>query len=164
MRLGPSPFERRSDDVPRPRAYRLAVLAGFLLLAATACGGGDSGGGGDGGDIQQEATEVGALLDRIEELPTTATTEQAFSQELNQIRTEVQAAIEEVADADAPEELEDERDKLSNRLRSLRTQLGRLQGIADSGDLEAAQAAIERLLAVGEIRRTIEIIQAGSPG
>jgi len=152
--------------VPRPWAYHLAVLAGFLALAATACGGGDGGGGGggEGGDIQQEATEVGALLDRIEGLPTSATTEQEFVRQLNAIRTEVQAAIEEVADADAPEELEAERDRLSNRLRSLRTQLGRLQGIAESGDLEAAQAAIERLLAVGEIRRTIEIIQSGAPG
>ena len=147
-----------------PRPHYLAVLAGFLVLAGTACGGGDGGGGGEGGDIQQEATEVGALLDRIEALPTTATTEQAFVQQLSTIRTEVQAAIEEVGDADAPEELEDERDKLANRLRSLRTQLGRLQGIADSGDLEAAQAAIERLLAVGEVRRTIENIQAGAPG
>ncbi|HWM13860.1 MAG TPA: hypothetical protein VNO56_05220 [Gaiellaceae bacterium] len=152
--------------MPRPWAYHLAVLAGFLALAATACGGGDGGGGGGGagGDIQQEATEVGALLDRIEGLPTSATTEQEFVRQLNAIRTEVQAAIEEVADADAPEELEAERDRLSNRLRSLRTQLGRLQGIAESGDLEAAQAAIERLLAVGEIRRTIEIIQSGAPG
>jgi hypothetical protein len=150
--------------VPRPWAYHLAVLAGFLALAPTACGGGDGGGGGEGGDIQQEATEVGALLDRIEGLPASATTEQAFVQQLNRIRDEVQIAIEEVGDADAPEELESERDKLANRLRSLRTQLGRLQGIAESGDLEAAQAAIERLLAVGEIRRTIEIIQAGAPG
>jgi hypothetical protein len=74
----------------------------------------------------------------------------------------VQVAIEEVGDADAPEELETERDKLANRLRSLRTQLGRLGGIAASGDLEAAQAAIERLLSVGEIRQTIENIQAGA--
>jgi len=146
------------------RPHLLAVLAGSVLLAATACGGGDGGGGGggDGRDIQQEATEVGALLDRIEALPTSATTEQEFVRQLNAIRTEVQAAIEEVGDADAPEELEAERDRLANRLRSLRTQLGRLQGIAESGDLDAAQAAIERLLAVGEIRRTIEIIQAGA--
>jgi soluble cytochrome b562 len=151
--------------VPRPWAHHLAVLTGFLVLTAAGCGGGDGGGGGgEGGDIQQEATEVGALLDRIEALPTTATTEQAFTQELNRIRDEVQTAIEEVGDADAPEELEAERDRLANRLRSLRTQLGRLQGIAESGDLDAAQAAIERLLAVGEIRRTIEIIQAGAPG
>jgi uncharacterized coiled-coil DUF342 family protein len=150
--------------VPRPRAHPLAVLAGFLVLAAGGCGGGDGGGGGEGGDIQQEATEVGALLDRIEGLPMSATTEQAFVQQLSRIRDEVQIAIEEVGDADAPEELESERDKLANRLRSLRTQLGRLQGIAESGDLEAAQAAIERLLAVGEIRRTIENIQAGAPG
>ncbi len=149
--------------VPRPWTYHLAVLAGFLALAATACGGGGDGGGGGGGDIQQEATEVGALLDRIEDLPTSATTEQAFVQQLTAIRNEVQVAIEEVADADAPEELESERDKLANRLRSLRTQLGRLQGIAGSGDLEAAQAAIEQLLSIGQIRQTLENIRAGAP-
>ena len=42
------------------------------------------------------------LLDRIEALPTTATTEQAFTQELNPIRDQVQVAIQDV-DADAPE-------------------------------------------------------------
>jgi len=151
--------------VPRPRAHHLAVVTGFLVLAVTGCGGGgNGGGGGDGGDLQQEATEVGALLDRIEELPTSATTEQEFSQQLQQIRDQVQTAVQDVADADAPEELETERDSLSNRLRSLRTQLGRLQSIADSGDLEAAEAAIENLLAVVEIRQTIERIQAGAPG
>jgi hypothetical protein len=156
---------RRYSPAHVRRPHLLAILTGSVLLAATACGGGDGGGGGgDGGDIQQEATEVGALLDRIEALPTSATTEQEFVRQLDAIRTEVQAAIEEVADADAPEELEAERDRLANRLRSLRTQLGRLGGIAESGDLDAAQAAIERLLAVGEIRRTIEIIQSGAPG
>ena len=159
----PSGVRRYSPaHVPRPRAHLLAVLTGFLVLATAGCGGGDGGGGGNGGDIQQEATEVGALLDRIEALPTSATTEQEFLRQLDASRTEVQAAIEEVADADASEELEPERDRLANRLRSLRTQLGRLQGIAESGDLDAAQAAIERLLAVGEIRRTIEIIQSGA--
>ena len=53
----------------------------------------------------------------------------------------MQAAIQDVADADAPEELESEWDRLSSRLRSSRTQLG-------------------RLLSVGEIRQTIE---AGAP-
>ncbi|MGH3036286.1 MAG: hypothetical protein ACRDMU_03810 [Gaiellaceae bacterium] len=147
----------------RSRVHHLAVLAGFLVLAGTACGGGDGGGGGEGGDIQQEAADLSALLDRLEELPTTATTEQAFAQELNQIRNQVQTAIEEVGDAEAPEELEEQRDKLANQLRSLRTQLGRLQGIADSGDLEAAQAAVERLLSVGLLRQTIETIQSSAP-
>lgn len=145
----------------RSPVHHLAVLAGFLILAGTACGGGDGGGGG-GGDIQQEATEVGAILDRIENLPTTATTEQEFTQELTAIQNQVQTAIEEVGDADAPDELEAERDKLANRLRSLRTQLGRLEGIVATGDLEAAQAAIERLLSIGQLRQTIENIQSGA--
>ena len=148
--------------VPLPRAHDLAVLAGFLVLVGAGCGGGDGGGGGNGGDIQQEAAEVGALLDRIEALPETATTEQAFSQELRRIRDQVQTAIEDVGDAEAPEEVEQDRDQLANRLRSLRTQLTRLQGIADSGDLEAAAAAIERLLSVAEIRTSIERIEAGA--
>lgn len=149
--------------VPRPRVHHLAVLAGSLVLVASGCGGGNGGGGGGGGDIQQEAADVAALLDRIEALPTSATTEQDFALQLQQIRDEVQAAIQDVADAEAPEELDAERDRLSNRLHSLRTQLRRLQGIVDSGDLDAAQAAIERLLSVAEIRISIERIQAGAP-
>lgn len=148
--------------VPLPRAHHLAVLAGFLVLLGAGCGGGGDDGGGGGGDIQQEAAEVGALIDRIEALPETATTEQAFSRELRLIRDQLQTAVQEVADAEAPEELEQDRDQLANRLRSLRTQLIRLQGIVDSGDLEAAAAAIERLLSVAEIRSTIERIEAGA--
>ena len=74
----------------------------------------------------------------------------------------MQVEIEDVADADAPEELESERDKLSNRLRSLRTSLGRVQGLAAGGDVESAKTAMGQLLSVGEIRDTIEIIEGSS--
>jgi soluble cytochrome b562 len=138
-----------------------AVLGGALiLLAAAGCGGGGGGGGGDGGDLAQEAAEVGVLLDRLEALGEGTTTQQAFSQELAQISTEVQAAVEQVSDADAPEELESERDKLANRLLSLRTQISRAKGLADGGDVEAAQAAIGSFLSITELRSTIEKIEA----
>jgi soluble cytochrome b562 len=150
--------------VPRTLIRRVpswAVLGGALiLLAAAGCGGGGGGGGGDSGDLAQEAAEIDAILDRIEALGESTTTQQAFSQELQQISAEVQTAVEEVHDADAPEELEAERDKLANRLLSLRTQLSRAKGLADGGDLEAAQAAIGSFLSIGEIRETIENIQA----
>jgi soluble cytochrome b562 len=137
------------------------VLGGALiLLAAAGCGGGGGGGGGDGGDLAQEAAEVGALLDRLEALGEGTTTQQAFSQELAQISDEVQTAVEQVSDADAPEELESERDKLANRLLSLRTQISRAKGLADGGDVEAAQAAIGSFLSIGELRSTIEKIEA----
>jgi hypothetical protein len=137
------------------------VLGGALiLLVAAGCGGGGGGGGGDGGDLAQEAEEVGLILDRIEALGESTTTQQAFTAELDQISTEVQAAIEEVSDADAPEELESEKSKLSNRLLSLRTQLSRAKGLATGGDLEAAQAAVGSFLSIGEIRDTIENIES----
>jgi soluble cytochrome b562 len=133
----------------------------LILLAAAGCGGGgDGGGGGGGGDLAQEAEEVGLILDRIEALGESTTTQQAFSQELQQISAEVQTAVEEVSDADAPEELEAEKAKLANRLLALRTQLSRAKGLADGGDLEAAQAAVGSFLSIGDIRTTIENIQA----
>jgi hypothetical protein len=147
------------------RQMRRATLLALVAVAATAfaaCGGGGSGGGGGGGDLQTEAEQVGALLDRVEALPTTATTDQEFMQQLGQIRAQVQTEIENVADADAPDELESERDKLSNRLRSLRTQLGRVQGLAAGGDVESAKTAMGQLLSVGEIRDTIETIESSS--
>jgi hypothetical protein len=108
---------------------------------------------------------VAALADRIEALGTEATTAPALSQELQAIRAEVQTAIEDVQSADAPDELAVERDKLASRLRALRTQLGRVQGLAAAGDLESAQAAIARLLSIAQIRETIENIEAGAaPG
>jgi len=150
--------------VPR-RAPIPAVLAGVLVLLSLAgCGGGGGGDGEGGDDLAVQAAEVGALLDKIEALPTTATTAQQFSQQLEPLRDQVQVAIEDVASADAPDELASERDKLSNRLRSLRTQLGRVYGLAQAGDLEAAKAATESLLSLAEIRETIEKIEAGSSG
>ena len=143
------------------RRATLLALVSVAVTALAACGGG-SGGGGGSGDLQQEAAQVSALLDRIEALPTTATTDQEFTQQLGQIRAQVQVEIEDVADADAPEELESERDKLSNRLRSLRTSLGRVQGLAAGGDVESAKTAMGQLLSVGEIRDTIEIIEGSS--
>lgn len=138
------------------------VLGGALaLIAAAGCGGGD-GEGGSGGDLQAEAAEVAALADRIEALGTEATTAPALSQELQAIRTEVQTAIEDVQSADAPDELEVERDKLASRLRALRTQLGRVQGLAVAGNLEGAQAAVTSLLSIAQIRETIENIEAGA--
>ena len=141
------------------------VLGGALILvvAAGCGGGGGGGGGGEGGDLAQEAEEVGLLLDRIEALGESTTTEQAFATELQQISTEVQTAVEEVSDADAPEELQSEQDKLANRLLSLRTQLSRARGLAAGGDLEAAQAAMGSFLSIGELRSTIENIQDAAP-
>jgi soluble cytochrome b562 len=137
------------------------VLGGALvLLAAAGCGGGGDGGGGGGGDLAQEAEEVGLILDRIEALGESTTTQQAFTTELQQISTEVQTAVEEVSDADAPEELESEKAKLANRLLALRTQLSRAKGLAAGGDLEAAQAAVASFLSIGDIRTTIENIQS----
>jgi hypothetical protein len=143
------------------RRATLLALVSVAVAALAACGGG-SGGGGGGGDLQAEAAQVGALLDRVEALPTTATTDQEFMQQLGQIRAQVQTEIENVADADAPDELESERDKLSNRLRSLRTQLGRVQGLAAGGDVESAKTAMGQLLSVGEIRDTIETIEGSA--
>jgi soluble cytochrome b562 len=141
-----------------------AVLGGALiLLLAAGCGGGGGGGGG-GGDLAQEAEEVGLILDRIEALGESTTTQQAFTQELQQISAEVQTAVEEVSDADAPDELEPERDKLANRLLALRTQLSRAKGLADGGDLEAAQAAVGSFLSIGDIRSTIENIESAATG
>jgi hypothetical protein len=139
----------------------VAVLLALLAVLLGGCGGGGGGGGG-AGDLQAEANQVDRLLTRIEGLPETATTQQQFSQELGQIRNLVQVAVEEVQAADAPDELASDRDKLANRLRSLRTSLGRVQGLVDGGDLEAAQAAIPRLLLIAEIRSTIENIREGA--
>jgi soluble cytochrome b562 len=135
-----------------------------LVVAAGCGGGGGGGGGGDGGDLAQEAEEVGLILDRIEALGESTTTQQAFTQEIQQISTAVQTAVEDVSDADAPDELESERDKLSNRLLSLRTQLSRARGLAAGGDLEAAQAAVGSFLSIGEIRSTIENIESAGTG
>jgi hypothetical protein len=144
-----------------------AVLAGGLvLLLAAACGGGDGGGGGGGGsgDLQAQAQQVGALLDQIEALPTSSATVDDFAAQLGPLRDQIQAQIEQIEQTDAPDELSSQKDQLANRLRSLRTQLGRVSGLLTQGDLEAAQTATEQLLAIQQIRLTIAAIEGAAGG
>lgn len=102
------------------------------------------------------------LIAELEALPTTATTQQQFSQQLSQIRARVQQAIEDVSEAEAPDEVAAAKEKLASRLRGLRTQLGRIQGLVDGGDLEGAQTGLPRLLAIVEIKDAIEQIREAS--
>ena len=139
------------------------LLAGIVVVVAvTACGGGGGGSGGGGGGIVQEAAKVEQLMTRLKSLPETATTDQQFTQQLSQIRTQVQQAIEDVSDADASDAQESPKNKLASRLQSLRTQLGRVQGIAEGGDVESAKTAIGSLLSVGEIDDAIAQIRAAA--
>jgi soluble cytochrome b562 len=140
------------------------VLTGIIaiVLGAAACGGGGGDGGGGGGDIVQEAAQVEQLINRLKALPDTATSDQQFMQQLDQIRTQVQQAVEDVNDADASDETESAKNKLASRLQSLRTQLGRVAGIAAGGDVEAAKRAIGSLLSVGEIEDAIQQIRDAS--
>jgi len=145
-----------------------AVLAGALvLLLAAGCGGGGGDGGGGGGDatdLQGQAEQVGALLDQIEALPTSATTAEDFSAQLAPLRDQIQTHIEQIQQTDAPDELSSQKDQLSNNLLSLRTQLSRVQGLLTQGDLEAAKTATGQLLSVLELRRAIAAIEAASGG
>lgn len=154
--------------LPSRRARTGAVLAGVLvLLVGAACGGGgDDGGdgGGDAADLQAQAQEVGALLDQIEALPTTATTAQQFSAELASLRDQIQALIEQVQETSAPDELSSQKEQLSNRLRGLRTSLGRVSGLLANDDLEGAKTATEQLLAINQLRQTIAAIEAAASG
>jgi flagellar hook-associated protein FlgK len=110
------------------------------------------------------AQEIGALLDQIEALPTTATSAQDFSTKLAPLRDQVQTLQESVEQTEAPEELSSQRDQLANRLRSLRTQLGRVEGLLANDDLETAKTATEQLISVQQLRATIAAIEAASGG
>jgi hypothetical protein len=156
--------------VPRnlTRRTRLgAVLAGVLvLLLAAGCGGSSDSGGSDAdsGDLAAQAQQVGALLDQIEALPTSSATAEDFTAQLAPLREQIQAQIDAIEQTDAPDELSSQKDQLANRLRSLRTQLGRVSGLLTQGDLEAAQAATEQLLAVQQLRVTIDAIESAAAG
>jgi soluble cytochrome b562 len=151
------------------RAGLGAVLAGALLalLLAAGCGGGGGGGdggGGDAADLEAMAEQIGALLDQIEALPTTATSAQDFSAKLAPIREQIQTLQEQAEQTEAPENLSSQRDQLANRLRTLRTQLGRVEGLLANGDLENAKTATEQLISVQQLRATIAAIEAASGG
>lgn len=157
---------RRTLPTRRTR-IRALVLASAVVLLLAACGGGgdDGGGGGDGaGDLAAQAAAVGALLDQIEALPSSTTTVDEFSAQLAPLREQIDVLTEQVAQTDVPDELSSQRDQLSNRLRGLRTQLGRVNGLLIAGDLEGAKVATEQLLSIAQLRQTITTIQNASGG
>jgi peptidoglycan hydrolase CwlO-like protein len=141
----------------------LALTLVVLVASGTAaCGGGGGGGGGGGsGDLVQEATKIEQLINRLKALPETATTDQQFIQQLSQIRDQVQTSIESVNDAEAPDELGPARDRLASRLQGLRTQLGRVAGLAN-GDVEAAKRAIGSILSITQVEDAIQQIRDAS--
>jgi soluble cytochrome b562 len=139
----------------------------LALLVAAGCGQGSSGGGDGGGDstdLEAVAAQVSGLLDQIEALPTTATSAQEFSTQLAPLREQVQTLQEQVEQTQAPENLSSQRDQLANRLRSLRTQLGRIDGLLANGDLETATTATEQLISLQQLRATITAIENASGG
>ena len=135
-------------------------------MLAAACGGGGDGGGGseDAGDLAAQAAAVGALLDEIEALPETATSAETFLTQLAPLREQIQTQIEQIQATDAPDELSSQKEQLGNRLRGLRTQLGRVQGLLLDDNLEGAKVATEQLLSIQQIRQTIAAIEAASGG
>ena len=142
------------------------MLVALLLVAG--CGGGSGGGGegegGDATDLEAQAAQIEVLLDKIDALPTTATSAQDFSAQLAPLREQVQTLQEEVEQTQAPENLTSQRDQLANRLRSLRTQLGRVEGLLANDDLETAKTATEQLISVQQLRVTIAAIKAAAGG
>jgi FtsZ-binding cell division protein ZapB len=132
-------------------------------LAASACGsgGGGSDGGGEG-DLPAQAAQAGALLDQIEALPTTATTANQFSTELETLRNQLRALTQEVQETSAPDELGSQKKQLENRLQGLQTQLGRVQSLLAADDLEGAETAIGNLLSIEQVRQTIASIEDAS--
>ena len=76
----------------------------------------------------------------------------------------MQTLQEKVEQTQAPENLTSQRDQLANRLRSLRTQLGRVEGLLANDDLETAKTATEQLISVQQLRVTIAAIKAAAGG
>jgi hypothetical protein len=140
----------------------LALTVVVLLASGTAaCGGGGGGGGGGSGDLVQEANKIEQLINRLKALPETATSDQQFIQQLSQIREQVQTSIQSVNDAEAPDELGPGRDRLASRLQGLRTQLGRVAGLANE-DVEAAKRAIGSILSITQVEDAIQQIRNAS--
>ncbi|MGH3039077.1 MAG: hypothetical protein ACRDLZ_06695 [Gaiellaceae bacterium] len=151
--------------LPMRRGRIGAVLAGALVfLLAAGCGGGDGGGGEeeDTGELAAQAAAVGTLLDEIEALPTTAATADEFSTQLAPIREQIDVLVGQIQETSAPEGLASQQSQLSNRLVGLKTQLGRVQGLLASGDLEGANAATEGLISIRQLRQTIAAIEGAA--
>ena len=109
-------------------------------------------------------TRIDPTRGRQQALSTSATTAQEFSAQLGPLRDQVQTLIEQVGQADAPEELGSEKEQLRLRARRASDQLGRVEGLLASDDLEGAKTATEQLLSIQQMRQVIARIEAGSGG
>jgi ElaB/YqjD/DUF883 family membrane-anchored ribosome-binding protein len=126
------------------------VLAGaLLLLGAPGCGGD---GGGGGGDLALQAAAAEELMDRLDALPAQAGSQAEFTAELALIREELEAQIQTLAASTTSGEVEARRERLASRLRELRTQLGRVNGVASGGQVEAAASIVENLRVTDAVR------------
>jgi soluble cytochrome b562 len=144
-----------------------AALAGALvLLLGAACGGGGGGGDDSAGtaDLAAQAQQVGALLDQVEALPTSATTTADFQAKLGPLRDQIQTLMDQINETSVPDELNSQKDQLGNRLRSLRTQLGRVDGLLLADNLDGAKTATEQLLSIQQLRITIAAIEEAAAG
>jgi soluble cytochrome b562 len=141
-------------------------VGGLVLLLGAACGGGGGGGDDSAGtaDLAAQAEQVGALLDQVEALPTSATTTADFQTKLGPLRDQIQTLMDQINETSVPDELNSQKDQLANRLRSLRTQLGRVDGLLLQDNLDGAKTATEQLLSIQQLRITIAAIEEAAAG
>jgi hypothetical protein len=67
--------------------------------------------------------------------------------------------MDQINQTSVPDELNSQKEQLANRLRSLRTQLGRVDGLLLADNLDGAKTATEQLLSIQQIRITIDAIE-----
>lgn len=106
--------------MPRLTATKLAALAALALaLLASGCGGG-------GASKEEFQVEIVAARDRVDsglEQVTNASSVDDLLARLRIAAAELRSAATDVAEADAPDDLEDERRKLENTLRAFSQEL-----------------------------------------
>jgi F0F1-type ATP synthase membrane subunit b/b' len=152
--------------MPRPTPTKLAALAVLVLaLLAAGCGGG-------GASKEEFQVEVVAARDRVDSALEQVTNASSVDDLLARLRiaaAEVRSAATDVSEAEAPDDLEDEKRKLANTLRAFSqelaatvTTLETLEGAAaetkglDFENWTKTQAVLEELRKAGVQVRPLE--------
>jgi hypothetical protein len=148
---------------------RRAFLGGTAALLASvtlgACGGGGGGSGGGGGDLADDlpglATQVQQFMDQQVTPLATVQTKAEMIDRVNKAQDEAHRLSNAIEDVEAPAELYNLRAALALAMRTVTLDLGRIRGLATTGDLADAKELLANLRSPQAVEDAIAELPSG---
>jgi hypothetical protein len=148
---------------------RRAFLGGTAALLASvtlgACGGGGGGSGGGGGDLADDlpglAIQVEQFMDQQVTPLATVQTKAEMIDRVNKAQDEAHRLSNAIEDVEAPAELYNLRAALALAMRTVTLDLGRIRGLATTGDLADAKELLANLRSPQAVEDAIAELPSG---